>query len=177
MRKYGFVFFLGLTLAFIAFQARTGIFRRKDPGPPANKYTREIMEGKRLPKDDLQLIKKKYPNAVVTSSGLRYIIERIGAGDPAPTGGEIVVNYEGYLLSNGHRFDSSYNRGQPLVFQIGRGRVIAGLDEALASMKKGEKRTLIIPWWLGYGIDGKGDAIPPRATLVFEVELIDIDIR
>ena len=83
------------------------------------------------------------------------------------------MHYDGYLL-DGTKFDSSRDRGTPYVFRVGTGKVIKGWDEALATMKPGEKRTLLIPWWLGYGAEGRPPSIPPRATLVFEVELLEI---
>ncbi len=169
MRQYGILLILALVLAFIAFQARTGIFRRANPGAPANKYTREMMEEQRLDEEDLVQIKQHYADAAVTSSGLRYIVRAPGSGEPPPTGAEVIANYEGRLLANGQKFDSSYDRGEPFKFRVGTGAVIKGWDEAFAAMRVGEKRTLIIPWWLAYGAQGKG-VIPPRATLVFEVE-------
>lgn len=172
MRKYGFLLILAGVLAFVAFQARTGIFRRANPGQPANKYVREQQEAREIEPQDLAAIRQRYADAVVTPSGLRYIVHRAGEGSPPSFGAEIVAHYQGTLL-NGQKFDSSYDRGEPFVFRVGTGAVIKGWDEAFAEMKKGEKRTLIIPWWLGYGLAGKGP-IPPRATLVFEVELVDI---
>ncbi len=173
MRKYGILLILGLVLVFIAFQARTGIFRRKNPGAPANKYTREMMEEQRIPEEELVLIKQRYANATITPDGLRYIVHTPGTGEPPSRGAEISANYEGRLLINDQKFDSSYDRGQPYRFRVGTGAVIKGWDEAFLNMRKGEKRTLIIPWWLGYGTEGKGP-IPPRATLVFEVELVEV---
>ena len=171
MRKYGFILILGAFLAFIAFQARTGIFRRANPGEPANKWVRQQMEAERLTPSEQKLIEERYPNAVVTPSGLRYIVHAPGAGDPPASGTEIAVHYDGALL-DGTKFDSSRERGEPITFRVGTGAVIKGWDEALGTMKRKERRTLIVPWWLGYGQTGKGP-IPPRATLVFDVELLD----
>lgn len=84
----------------------------------------------------------------------------------------MIVHYEGRLL-DGTVFDSSYKRGSPFTFRLGLGSVIAGWDEAFLSMTKGEKRTLIVPHWLAYGEKGRPPKIPPNATLIFEVELID----
>lgn len=173
MRTYGVLLILGLVLAFIAFQARTGIFRRANPGPPANKYTRELMEEQRLNEDDLTAIKQRYASAIVTSSGLRYVVRAPGTDEPPSFGAEVSVSYEGRLLASGLKFDSSRDRGTPLRFRVGTGAVIKGWDEAFAAMRRGEKRTLIIPWWLAYGAEGRGP-IPPRATLLFEVELVDV---
>jgi peptidylprolyl isomerase len=112
-------------------------------------------------------------NAMTTSSGLQYIELAAGTG-PAPKPGDIVsVHYTG-TLTDGTVFDSSYKRGEPIKFPLGRGRVIPGWDEGIALMKKGGKARLIIPPKLGYGERGAGGVIPPNATLVFEVELVDI---
>ncbi len=120
---------------------------------------------------DEKMVEEKYPNAVKTESGLRYIVRREGTGTASPKMGQRVqTHYQGTLL-DGTMFDSSYLRGQPLVFQVGQ--VIQGWNEALMSMKKGEKRTLIIPPDLGYGAAGAAGVIPPYAYLVFEVELLD----
>ncbi len=172
MRQFGILLILGLVLAFIAFQARTGIFRRANPGEPANKYMRQIMENPQLSEADAAILRERYGNAHLNPSGLRYIERHPGTGPTPATGSEVVVHYDGYLL-DGTKFDSSRDRGTPYVFRVGTGSVIKGWDEALAAMKPGEKRTLIIPFWLGYGTTGKSP-IPPRATLVFDVELLEI---
>jgi FKBP-type peptidyl-prolyl cis-trans isomerase len=116
------------------------------------------------------LIKEKYPNAIRTTSGLMYIILKEGNGATPTSGALIEAHYTGWLL-DGTKFDSSVDRGKPLLFLVGRGEVIKGWDEAFISMKKGEKRMLIIPPGLAYGDKGMG-AIPPNETLIFEVELI-----
>ena len=172
MRQFGILLILGLVLAFIAFQARTGIFRRANPGEPANKYMRQVMENPQLSEADAAILRERYGNAHLNPSGLRYIERHPGTGPAPTTGREVVVHYDGYLL-DGAKFDSSRDRGTPYVFRVGTGSVIQGWDEALAAMKVGGKRTLIIPWWLGYGTSGKGP-IPAKATLVFEVELLEI---
>jgi FKBP-type peptidyl-prolyl cis-trans isomerase len=172
MRTYGILLFLGLLLAFIAWQARTGIFRRADPGEPANKYMRQVMENPQLSEDDARVLREQYGTAHTNPSGLRYLVRAPGAGSPPSLGAQIVAHYDGYLL-DGRKFDSSRDRGEPFVFRVGTGAVIKGWDEAFLTMKQGEKRTLLIPWWLGYGEKGRG-MIPPRGTLRFEVELLEI---
>lgn len=119
-----------------------------------------------------ETLEKQFPGAVITPSGLRYIVVAEGSGDTRPAPGTTVsAHYTGKLLS-GETFDSSYDRGQPISFPVGAGRVIKGWDEAFLGMTKGEKRTLIIPPNLGYGSGGRGP-IPPNAVLIFDVELID----
>jgi FKBP-type peptidyl-prolyl cis-trans isomerase len=117
------------------------------------------------------LIKEKYPNAIRTSSGLMYIILKEGSGATPTSGALIEAHYTGRLL-DGTKFDSSVDRGKAFLFVVGRGEVIKGWDEAFLSMKKGEKRILIIPPGLAYGDKGMG-TIPPNETLIFEVDLID----
>lgn len=117
-------------------------------------------------------IKKDWPNAITTPTGLQYVVVEEGKGEATPSKGENVkVHYTGKLL-DGTKFDSSVDRGEPISFPVGEGRVIKGWDEAILGMKKGEKRVLIIPSDLGYGVNGRGP-IPPNATMVFDVELID----
>jgi len=120
-----------------------------------------------------KILKEKYPDAVQTKTGLRYIIKKEGEGEPPSPGATVVAHYTGTLLENGWKFDSSRDRGEPISFQVGIGRVIPGWDEALLTMKKGEKRILIIPPELAYGSRGAGGVIPPNAWLVFDVELIN----
>lgn len=134
---------------------------------------RKIAKEKELNDKESGIVKEKWPTAKTTASGLKYIVTKEGSGDANPTKGQTVTaHYTGTLL-NGKKFDSSVDRGQPFEFAVGMGRVIPGWDEAFLSMKKGEKRTLIIPPALAYGSRGAGGVIPPNATLVFDVELID----
>lgn len=124
---------------------------------------------------EIAKIRKAYPNALSTESGLHYIVTKEGSGDATPkVGDSVTAHYKGTLL-NGVKFDSSYDRGDPFVFQVGLGRVIKGWDEAFLAMRKGEKRTLIIPSELGYGSRGAGGSIPANATLLFDVELLDFE--
>ncbi len=120
-----------------------------------------------------KMIREKWPEAHRTRSGLYYEILEEGSGSSPRPGTTIAVHYTGRLLLNGRKFDSSRDRGEPLRFEVGTGRVIRGWDEALLHMKKGEKRTLIIPPDLAYGDRGAGGVIPPGAWLVFDVELVD----
>jgi peptidylprolyl isomerase len=114
---------------------------------------------------------------MTTPTGLQITDSKIGTGATPKPGQICVMHYTGWLYqggAKGQKFDSSVDRGQPFEFPIGRQRVIAGWDEGVASMKVGGKRTLIIPPALGYGERGAGGVIPPNATLIFEVELLDV---
>lgn len=108
-----------------------------------------------------------------TASGLYYIETKRGDGPEVRSGDMVSVHYEGRLL-DGIVFDSSYDRGQPLEFPVGEGWVIPGWDEGIRMMRVGGKATLIIPSYLGYGDRGAGPLIKPFSTLVFDVELVDV---
>ncbi|WP_245421831.1 FKBP-type peptidyl-prolyl cis-trans isomerase [Rhodoplanes serenus] len=114
---------------------------------------------------------------MTTPSGLVITDITVGTGATPRQGQTCVMHYTGWLYENdtkGKKFDSSVDRGRPFEFPIGMGRVIKGWDEGVATMKVGGKRTLVIPPELGYGARGAGGVIPPNATLMFEVELLDV---
>ncbi len=143
-----------------------------------DKALRDIEKNKQKAEEDAQaetikMIKKKWPGVRHTHSGMYFLVTREGEGEKPTPGTMITAHYTGRLLENGRKFDSSYDRGEPIKFEVGVGRVIRGWDEALIHMKKGEKRTLIIPPKLAYGERGAGGVIPPNAWLVFDVELVD----
>jgi len=112
-------------------------------------------------------------SAVTTASGLTYIITKRGTGAQLKTGDEAIVNYTG-LLTNGAKFDSSLDRGEPFSFPLGAGRVIKGWDEAVQKLRVGDHATLIIPPSIGYGSRGAGSDIPPNATLIFIIEVVGV---
>jgi peptidylprolyl isomerase len=114
---------------------------------------------------------------MTTPSGLKITDSTVGTGATPKPGQICVMHYTGWLYeggAKGKKFDSSVDRGQPFEFPIGQGRVIRGWDEGVATMKVGGKRTLTIPPDLGYGARGAGGVIPPNATLIFDVELLDV---
>jgi FKBP-type peptidyl-prolyl cis-trans isomerase len=176
MRNFYYLLILGAVLATAALITRSGIFQRNDPRDrPLNSAMREALDKKnpQLSTQDELYLSEHFGNAVRRNSGLRYVVRAAGTGPATPqVGQEVIAHYDGRLL-DGTSFDSSYRRGVPFVFRVGTGAVIKGWDEAFLTMKKGEKRTLIIPHWLGYGEKGSPPKIPGRATLIFEVELID----
>jgi peptidylprolyl isomerase len=110
---------------------------------------------------------------VTTASGLKYVDVKAGSGASPVKGKQVKVHYTG-TLESGKKFDSSVDRNEPFSFTIGVGQVIAGWDEGVMGMKVGGKRKLIIPAKLGYGAGGAGGVIPPNATLLFDVELLDV---
>lgn len=112
-------------------------------------------------------------NLQVTASGLKYEDKQEGSGDSPKKGQTVKVHYTGWL-TNGNKFDSSHDRGQPFEFVIGVGQVIKGWDEGVSTMKIGGKRTLVIPAVLGYGASGAAGVIPPNAELIFDVELLGV---
>ena len=113
--------------------------------------------------------------AVTLPDGLKYWDEKVGTGATATPGHKVKVHYTGWLKSNGNKFDSSVDRKEPFEFKLGAGQVIKGWDEGVAGMKVGGKRRLEIPPDLGYGSRGAGGVIPPNSTLLFDVELLDVN--
>jgi len=111
---------------------------------------------------------------VTTASGLKYVDEKVGDGKTPEKGKRVTVHYTG-TLTDGKKFDSSRDRGQPFKFVIGVGQVIAGWDEGVMSMKVGGKRTLIIPSEMAYGQRGFVNVIPPNSELKFDVELLGVE--
>ncbi len=159
--------------------AKLGYGERGTPGgpiPPNADLTFKVelvAAGDLLP-DNERPSKVDADKLKTTASGLKYAVLQEGAGETAEKGQRVSVHYTGWLESNGEKFDSSVDRGQPFVFPLGAGRVIKGWDEGVAGMKVGEKRRLVIPAALGYGERGVGP-IPPNATLLFDVELLKIE--
>jgi FKBP-type peptidyl-prolyl cis-trans isomerase len=122
------------------------------------------------------------PPPVHLPGGTSYVQTRAGAGTPAVSGNYVAVHYTGWLFDptpgkggRGARFDSSHDRREPFVFLLGGGEVIGGWDEGVLGMQPGEQRTLIVPPEMGYGARGAGGVIPPGATLIFDVELLQAE--
>lgn len=179
MRSFFVLILLGVVLASIALVVRSGMMARKNPGEPINGAMRVALadQSQQWSDRDTQLIAQNYNGARDTPSGLRYLVRTPGAGTATPQKGQIVtIHYEGRFLDGEKVFDSSASHGGPFNFRIGEGVVpVAGWNEGILSMKQGEKRTLIVPYWLGYGEKGITGKIPRRASLVFEIELLKFE--
>ncbi|HCY85229.1 MAG TPA: peptidylprolyl isomerase [Desulfobacteraceae bacterium] len=117
-------------------------------------------------------MRKKHPKAVATDSGVMFVLQQKGSGPAVTKGAKVSVHYTG-MLTDGTKFDSSRDRGRPIRFTLGAGEVIPGWDLGIAGMKKGEQRKLLIPYYLAYGEKGYPGVIPPKATLIFDVELVN----
>jgi peptidyl-prolyl cis-trans isomerase A (cyclophilin A) len=131
---------------------------------------KKIEEQKKLAEEALEKLAAGFDK---TESGLRYKMIQKGNGKQAEKGKKVSVHYTG-SLENGQVFDSSYKRKQPIDFQLGMGNVIEGWDEGIALLQVGDKARFVIPSYLGYGSRGAGGVIPPDATLIFDVELMDV---
>lgn len=167
MKKSIYALFLIVTIcAGLSFaQTKRRTMRRK----PTNLRSRVIKK---------PAIKKMTDNtatnkAVTTASGLMYIITKHGDGAQLKAGDEVIVNYTG-LLTNGLKFESSLDRGEPFPFPLGAGKVIKGWDEGVQKLRVGDHATLIIPPSIGYGSRGAGGVIPPDATLIFIIEVVGV---
>ncbi len=121
-----------------------------------------------------QEVLKKYPTAKQSTSGLVYVIEKEGEGLAIEKGAPVSLHYSGTFRRDGDKFDSSYDRGQPMDFQYQVNRMIPGFEEGIALLKKGGKAKLIIPYYQAYGPNGRPGAIPPYADLVFDIEIVDV---
>ena len=131
---------------------------------------KRLAEQKKTAEDALEKLAAGFQK---TDSGLRYQIIQKGSGKQTEKGKMVSVHYQG-SLENGEVFDSSYKRKQPIDFKLGAGQVIEGWDEGVALLKVGDKARFVIPAYLGYGSRGAGGVIPADATLVFDVELMDV---
>jgi FKBP-type peptidyl-prolyl cis-trans isomerase len=139
------------------------------------KQYESMLEEYKVAEDSLltNYIQKNKVKVSPTSTGLYFIKTTSGKGKLATKGSKVSVHYKGMLI-DGTEFDNSYQRGEPIEIEVGKGQVIPGWDEALQLMKAGDKAKLIIPSKIAYGERGAGGVIPPYATLIFELELISV---
>ena len=132
-----------------------------------------VVKMKALEEEAKEKALKEFANAATTPSGLKYIVLQEGTGNKPVATSNVKVHYTGMFL-DGKVFDSSYPRKKPIEFPLGRGNVIEGWDEGIALLQVGDKARFVIPSHLGYGSRGAGGVIPPNATLIFDVELMDV---
>lgn len=123
---------------------------------------------------ELDIIDQKWPTAKVTTTGLRYVVQQEGTGETPKPGDRVRMRFKG-MFFDGRVFDQTNEIAGPFVFRVGRGEVIDGWDEAVATMRTGEKRILLIPYELAYGSRGQPPRIPRQTSLIFEVELLGFD--
>lgn len=121
-------------------------------------------------------VKKVAPSAQQTPSGLVYVISNEGEGEKGKQGSKMTVHYTGTFRSSGEKFDSSHDRGQPMTFNYLQQRMIPGFEEGLKMLGKGGKATLYIPYFLAYGEAGRGSMMPPYSDLIFEIEMVDLEV-
>jgi FKBP-type peptidyl-prolyl cis-trans isomerase len=133
-----------------------------------------LAQRERLTPEEIEIVEKKWPGTKKTGTGIRYIIQREGAGESPKSGDRVAVLYVGTLL-DGTKFDEKQDPADPLAFRLGRQEVIAGWEQILPTMKLNEKRLVIIPGSLAYGSRGRPPSIGRDATLVFEMELLKIN--
>lgn len=163
------------TKAMLLIPSKLAYGKREIPGIPANSDLNFEVELVNVSKPvqhtvlDTNAVEKQ-----VTDNGLEYYIHEEGSGPQAKPGDNVQVHYYGYFRKSGERFDDSYSRGQPFSFTLGQGQVIPGWDQGLTLLKEGSKATLVIPYMLAYGERG-GGPIPPKADLVFDVELVKVN--
>jgi FKBP-type peptidyl-prolyl cis-trans isomerase len=127
----------------------------------------------KLPPDDLEIVEKTWPQAKISNTGMRYVIEKQGQGPLVMPGDLVMVHYVGKLLS-GKVFDQNHDEKKPFSFRVDRGVVIEGWDQILQLMRPGDKWIVIVPPELGYGRRGSPPVIPGYATLVFEIDVLGI---
>ncbi len=124
--------------------------------------------------EELETIDRQWPQAIATTTGLRYLVTAEGRGETPKPGDRVKVLFKG-MFFDGRVFDQALSPAAPFAFRVGRGEIIAGWEEAIAAMRVGEKRTLIVPYDLAYGSRGRPPLIPRQTSLVFEVELLAIE--
>lgn len=168
MNKESLVF-IGITLLVVAVIVGTTVyFSKKNTSLDNTSLLEEASQ-----EDTININEEEEMNTIEDFNELEIKVIQEGSGEEAKEGDTVVVNYEG-TLTDGTKFDSSYDRGTPFSFNLGTGFVIQGWEEGVSGMKIGEIRELRIPSSMGYGSSGAGDVIPPNAGLIFKVELLEI---
>ncbi len=176
MRTAVYLILLGLILGTLAIVVRSGIFMRANPGEPINSAMRRALAdvAYQWPDADAGRLARDFPGALETPSGARYLVTRPGTGQAIPKKGQLVsLNYTARLFADDTQIDSSAQHGGPYNFVVGQANILPGWTESLLQMRKGERRTIVLPYWLAYGEKGRRGKIPGKAAILLEVELID----
>ncbi len=176
MRSFFVLLCLGVALLTIALVVRSGKLMRENPGEPINAAMRQALAGKayQWSPADAALLAERFPSAIETPNGARYVITKPGAGDATPQKGQLVtVDYAARFLLNDEKIDASADHGGPYNFVVGQPNILPGWSDVLHQMRKGERRTIVLPYWLAYGEKGQRGKIPGKVSIVVDVELID----
>ena len=177
MRSRYVLLVLGCILLTIAVVVRSGLLMRSNPGEPINATMRRALVGKayQWPESDAGKLASDFAGARETPNGARYRVTRPGDGDAAPVSGQrVTVEYTARLFKTGEKIDASADHGGPYNFVVGQPNILPGWGDALDGMRKGERRTLVLPYWLAYGEKGQYGKIPPKASILLELELVDL---
>lgn len=176
MRTAVYLIVVGLALLTLGLVVRSGNLQRENPGEPINAAMRRALaeNAYRWPERDADLAAQLIPGALDTPNGARYLVTQPGFGDAYPTKGQnIKVHYAASFLANREKIDASADHGGPYNFVLGQSNILSGWGDALYQMRMSEKRTVVLPYWLAYGEKGQRGKIPPKATIVLEIELVD----
>lgn len=177
MRSFFVLLGLGVVLLTIAIVVRSGKLMRANPGEPINAAMRQALAGTayQWSDADLALLAQRHPGAADTPNGARYVVLRPGSGDATPRPGQqVAVDYTARLFSTGEKLDASADHGGPYNFVVGQPNILPGWTDALHRMRKGERRLVVLPYWLAYGEKGsKRGNIPAKSSVTLEVELLD----
>jgi FKBP-type peptidyl-prolyl cis-trans isomerase len=175
MRSFLYLALLGACLLTLALVVRSGILASKHFDEPLSAAMRSALaaESPQMSSEDAAIVRRDFPTAYATQSGLMYINTAPGAGTrPAP--GQTAVVRCSLRLLDGRPIGDPGSKGLPVTVRIPSPTLLKGVNEALLTMGRGGRRTLIVPYWLAYGEAGLAPSVPPRATLVADVELVDI---
>lgn len=176
MRTAVYIVLLGLILGTLALVVRSGIFMRANPGEPINAAMRRALAGVayQWSENDAAQLARDFPGAIDTPNNARYLVTRPGAGEATPQKGQSVsVEYTARFFNNGEKIDASSDHGGPYNFVLGQPNVLPGWIDALQNMRKGERRVVVLPYWLAYGEKGQRGKIPGKVSILLELELLD----
>ncbi len=178
MRTTLYIGLFGLTLLTLGLVVRSGLFLRDNPGEPINAAMRRALaeNAYRWPVADADRAAQLIPGSLDTPNGARYRVLSPGVGDATPQKGQrVTLHYAASFLTNGEKIDASADHGGPYNFVLGQPNVLPGWGDVLHLMRKGEKRLVVLPYWLAYGEKGQRGKIPAKAAIVLEVELVDFE--